>query len=359
MKIAFVLDCFGGGGKERRCLRLIQGLNARKITEIIVIIINNNIKYTDIYKTTAKIHVLDRKKDGTLTTYNNFRKIITDFNPENIQVFGAYLSSLYVDCYCLFHKFNYISSYVADCYPPKTILERIIHKLNIKFANYIVGNSQAGIKAYKIPSMKAKVIYNGYEFKENIQKPSKMILKRKLNFKENFVISMVATMSPKKDYDTYLACAKEIIKERNDILFLCIGDGIPSVIQHYTNSLTAFERKKINILGFRSDVEDILSITDISVLCTYSEGISNSVIEAMAIGIPVLVTDGGGTNEIIKHGHNGYLLEQKNPNDLKQHIYKLLDEMEEMDTLKKNARLTIKNDFNLDKMVDAYIAIYR
>ena len=64
MRITYILDSFGGGGKERRCLQLIQGLNRRGINDIQVIIIDNRISYPELYDTTAKIEIIGRKEKG-------------------------------------------------------------------------------------------------------------------------------------------------------------------------------------------------------------------------------------------------------------------------------------------------------
>ena len=81
---------------------------------------------------------------------------------------------------------------------------------------------------------------------------------------------------------------------------------------------------KIIFLGKRSNVESIINIFDVGILLTNSkvhgEGISNSIMEYMALGKPVIATRGGGTNEVVIEGENGYLIDPFNEDQLIEKI---------------------------------------
>ena len=75
MRITFIIESFGRGGKERRCLQLIQGLNKAGYSDVQLILVNNNIEYPEIYETSAKIEIIDRKGRGLshLQTYKEIK----------------------------------------------------------------------------------------------------------------------------------------------------------------------------------------------------------------------------------------------------------------------------------------------
>src|SRR5574344_2299449 len=149
MKITFILDSFGGGGKERRCLQLIQGLNNAGYTDIQVIIINNNIAYPELFETTAQICVLDKKnqKTGMLQICKNIFRCIKRYNPDIVQVWSI-AASFYVDCIKYFCKFVYLVAYVADADRPKHIKIFFANIISRCLCKKVIGNSWAGIKAY-------------------------------------------------------------------------------------------------------------------------------------------------------------------------------------------------------------------
>ena len=91
---------------------------------------------------------------------------------------------------------------------------------------------------------------------------------------------------------------------------LAIGENLKSF-----ESMIPIEFKdKIIFTGKQKHVESIINIFDIGVLCScYGEGISNTIMEYMALGKPVIATDCGGNKEIVVHNVTGFLIEPKNP----------------------------------------------
>lgn len=228
MKLLFVLDTFGGGGKERRCLQLIQGLNEKGYEDIFVIIINNEIAYKELLKTNSRLVIIDRKNRGLnfFETLSELYRHTRDFNPDIVQVWGV-LSAFYMNLVYLFSNFKLIGSYVADCNAPKFFsVHDLTIRLNILLADRIIGNSKAGINAYKIPSRKAAVIYNGFNSKRlDISSVESNSLISSFDSSKNFIVSMIARIDENKDQLTFINAAKIILIDRNDIHFLIVGDG--------------------------------------------------------------------------------------------------------------------------------------
>ena len=90
MRISYILDTFRGGGKERRCLQVIQGMNRHGVNDIQVIIINNDIAYQELYETTAKIDIIDRKNKGLsqIQTAKVLYSLLKTFHPDIVQAWG-------------------------------------------------------------------------------------------------------------------------------------------------------------------------------------------------------------------------------------------------------------------------------
>ncbi|SDM55406.1 glycosyltransferase [Kriegella aquimaris] len=363
MKITFVLDTFGGGGKERRCLQLIQGLNKQGYNNIQVIIINNDIAYQELYEANIDLNIINRKNKGlnVVQTCLTLYRLLKTFNPDIVQVWGVF-SAFFTNPIRCFMRFKYVGSYVANCNKPANYsVERFTILVNSWLANYVVGNSAAGIKAYGIPKRKAKVIYNGFnEERYNSSGPKRHDIKEEMGINANYIVSMVARLDDNKDHKTFIKAAKLIIKKRTDVFFLIVGNG-PNLLQ-LQSLISQNERAFFNFLGFRSDVENILKITDVSVLCTnpnkHKEGVSNAIMESLAFSVPVVATNDGGTPEIIESGINGFLIKSHDSEQLCENILQILDDVVLKNKLSMAAKSTVDSKFNLQRMTAEYIEMY-
>lgn len=360
MKITFVLDTFGGGGKERRCLQLIQGLEKTYEYNIQVIIVNNDVAYHELYDCKAQLHILNRKEEGKgfTTVRNEIKSLLKVFKPDIVQAWG-YLSAMFVLTLPP-HRRPLLASYVADADAPAAWSMKLVNAACCCRCKYIIGNSLAGMKAYEIPRKKGVCIYNGFNearFYRTVDKSNK---KNVLGIDTPYVVTMTANFWPNKDWRCYLEAAKIITRQRDDITFLAVGDG--PQWEMYNNQLTGDDHSLIRMLGRRDDVDELCQVTDLSVLCTnasvHGEGISNSIMEAMAWGVPVIATDGGGTPEIIEDGKNGLLIQEQTPNKLAEMVVGLIDDEETCQAFSKAAAKTVRERFLLSRMIEDYDKLY-
>ncbi len=97
---------------------------------------------------------------------------------------------------------------------------------------------------------------------------------------------------------------------------------------------------------------------DICVLSTFTEGISNAILEYMALEKPVIATDGGGTNEIVENEKTGFLIPQKNPSALAEKLDVLLNDKDLRIKMGKAGREQIERQFSIENMVGSYIESY-
>ena len=161
----------------------------------------------------------------------------------------------------------------------------------------VIGNSKAGLIAYNAPRLKSVCIPNGFNFKRIKTLIPNSQIRAEIAVDTTYIIGMVASFSKYKDYQTYFAAAHLLLNKRTDITFLAIGNDTESEL---SKSLIDKEKTKhFRLLGKKSNVESFINAMDVCVLATFTEGISNSILEYMALGKPVIATSGGGTNELI------------------------------------------------------------
>jgi glycosyltransferase involved in cell wall biosynthesis len=190
-----------------------------------------------------------------------------------------------------------------------------------------------------------------------IQLESETALKERLKIKTDYIIGMVASFSKHKDYKTYFESAQRVLEKRNDVTFLAIGSDTDSseakkMIQD--NYVCCFR-----LLGKRRDAESLINIMDIAVLSTFTEGISNSILEYMALGKPVIATEGGGTNEIIVDGITGFLVKRSDVQELSDKMMSLLNNHSLRTNMGSAAKQRICDYFSIEKMIKGYTNVYR
>ncbi|MBR6778571.1 MAG: glycosyltransferase family 4 protein [Clostridia bacterium] len=165
--------------------------------------------------------------------------------------------------------------------------------------------------------MKAKKVFKingiGMTFKkyEDITE-TKEEIKASLGLDKNdFVIVTVAEFIKRKNYDTMLKTIKELKDRSVNVKFLICGRGQEeSIIKNQIKDLDI--ENEVKILGFRKDINRILTASDVFMLASFQEGLTLSVIESMSFGLPCVVSNVRGNRDLIVDGKGGFVVETKN-----------------------------------------------
>jgi len=361
MKILFFINCLAAGGKERRLVELMKGLKKHPEIQFELIVMENDIHYKEVYDLGINIHFLIRKSKKDFRIFKLLYNCCKEYKPDIIHCWDS-MTSIYSVPVCRLLKIKLVNGMVVDT-PVKTNffnLGQIRARVTFPFSNIVIGNSKAGLAGYKAPGKKSLCIYNGFNF-ERLKRVDHSFSKESLNIASDYLVTMVGAFSDRKDYATYIAAAKMICDKRNDVTFIAIGDGVnfSSVLGKIPHQY----KDRILLLGKRSNVESFIAISDICVLTTnarvHGEGISNSILEYMALGKPVIATTGGGTNEIVEYQKTGFLISSENPIALSEKIEILLNDKCLREKMGIAGRERITNMFSIEKMVDSYIKVYQ
>jgi len=349
MRILFFTENLRAGGKERRIIELLKNLKSQGDVQIELVLTKNIIHYEEIYGLDIPIHLIERKflkKDPLL--FFKFFKIAKAFKPDIIHVWG-HMVAVYAVPTKLILGIPLINNEIVDSTQNTKLLGK---NIVFKASDRIIANTYAGLKAYNAPMEKSAVIYNGFSFDRLKNIGSGDAVREKFAIKTPFVVGMVASFLNYKDYDTYINAALQILNNRKDISFLCIGDGDDSA---YKKMVPDDAKENILFLGRQSKVESIMNICDIGVLTTnvnfHGEGISNALMEFMSLGKPVITTNFGGSVELVDENETGYLIDPFNPSQLAQKVLYLIDHDQERQRIGHHAHQVIEEKFSLVNMV--------
>jgi glycosyltransferase involved in cell wall biosynthesis len=357
MKILFFIESLRAGGKERRIVELLKGLKKYDDLRIELVLTRNEIHYQEIYDLNIPIHIAKRrwlKKDPLV--FFKFFNLAKKINPDIIHVWGHMVAVYAVPVKWLL-KVPLINNEITDT----TIHKKLIGRdLVFNASDRIIANTHAGLLAYKAPMAKSTVIHNGFNFDRLRNIEDAGVVRKRFGIETPFVVGMVATFSTYKDYGTYIRAALTVLEKRNDITFLCIGDGEN---RDYRQAIPEGRNKRILFLGKQDHVEPIMNCCDVGILTTntknHGEGISNALMEFMALGKPVITTNYGGSVELIEDHISGYLIKAFNHTQLADRIIHLLENKNECERMGKKAKERIEEKFGIDRMVNRFREEYK
>ena len=346
------------GGKERRLTELMKALSLKPDIEFELVLMTHDIHYKEVFELGINIHFFIRKRKKDIFIFRSFYKLCKSFKPDIVHCWDT-MTAVYITPVCKLLNLKLVNGMVVDSPEKRDIFFQpwLRARLTFPFADIIIGNSKAGLKTYNAPGKKSIVIHNGFNFERTNNILPKEFIREQLNIRTKNVVGMVATFSEYKDYATYFKAAQLVLSTRKDITFLAIGKDTDSDL-----SKSHIEDKYLDhfrLLGKKSDIESYINAIDIGVLSTFTEGISNSILEYMALGKPVIATSGGGTNEIVEDQKTGFLITNSNPVELAEKIEILLNDPRRCLEMGKCGKDRIHEAFSIELMTSKYYSAYK
>ena len=254
-----------------------------------------------------------------------------------------------------------------------TPAQKRVQKFMCRFADRVVVNADA-IRRWLIEQgykdEKISVIRNGLDLSRYGARTYGAALRREFWIPPHVpLVVMLSRLNPQKGIEYFLEAAAIVRQRCPKAHFLIVGeafintDGVFRPDQDYRKTL---QDKAVRLgisdhtrfTGMRSDVPEILSAAAVSVLPSFSEGISNTLLESMAAGVPVVATNVGGTPEIIEDGKHGLLVPPGDAGALADSICTLLENPLLAARLSSQARKRVEAEFSFDNMVRETEGLY-
>ncbi|MEM7181042.1 MAG: glycosyltransferase family 4 protein [Spirochaetota bacterium] len=207
-----------------------------------------------------------------------------------------------------------------------------------------------------VNSQKTITVRSGVDTKRFVNIKEKTAFRQEFQLSdETIMIGNVAALVDHKDQKTLLNAIAKIQTEKK-FVFLIIGDGkLKSELQQLASDLNIND--KVLFLGFRKDIPELLKFIDIFTLTSKEEGLGTSVLDAMASGLPTVVTNGGGIGEMIVHEKGG-LISNVGDSDSLAKDFTTLIESEELRKQYGAFNLQHVQNFSVEETVKQTIAVY-
>jgi glycosyltransferase involved in cell wall biosynthesis len=209
-----------------------------------------------------------------------------------------------------------------------------------------------------IPPEKIAMIRSGIDINKFSQVPDDKSIRELYKIPENHtIIGTVAAMVGHKDYPTLLHAASQVIRKIPDITFLAVGCG-PDVerIKKLHKKLQLDDR--FLFAGSQEDVGPFLKSFDIFIMASKLEGLGTSILDAQALGLPIIATRTGGIPEIVEHNRSGVLVPPQDPTAMAVAIIELFEDESKRKTLGNNAKESVHN-YSIEKTIEETLQLYR
>jgi sugar transferase (PEP-CTERM/EpsH1 system associated) len=247
---------------------------------------------------------------------------------------------------------------------PQPWRRRLLRKISYSCADRLFAVSQE-LKDYYCAqlSMKASafsVIHNGVDVEHFRPDPqTRSAMRAKLGVTPGtLVVGSVGRLDPIKDHVSLLRAADAAVSNAVDLRLVIVGNGPQRPILEKELAQRPVLARRTVLAGEVSNVTDWLNSFDIFALPSLSEGMSNTLLEAMASGVAPIATAVGGNCEVIENGRSGMLVPAGDVNSLCHALLQLSAAKEKRGELGGNARQHVISNFSIDRMLKRYEEMY-
>jgi glycosyltransferase involved in cell wall biosynthesis len=205
---------------------------------------------------------------------------------------------------------------------------------------------------------KIEVIYNGIADMSQIE-VNKIELKKQLGIPESaFLFGTISRLQPIKNQAMMIRAFKVVYNQYKNTHLLIVGDGqIRGQLEKQVGDLKL--DKQVTFAGFQNDPYQFHKVIDVFLLTSFSEGASMTLLEAMSLSKPCVVTNVGGNPELIIDGVNGFVTPSKVDREFADACMKLCAHQTLRRAMGSEGRELYKNLFSIGKMIDSFVKLYR
>lgn len=249
------------------------------------------------------------------------------------------------------------------------ILRQSKHKLAYRLVNRLSNHVLAVSKEVKrfcidqehIDPAKISVVYNGVDFEQLAAGSGINPFSKAEWASAPHIVTCVANIRKVKGIDVLMRCAQQVCRELPGTVFLIAGSLYWS---DYAEEMSTLARElgiesNIKLLGFVEDPTPLLRMSSAFCMLSRSEGFSNALLEAMACGIPTVVTSVGGNPEAIKDGEDGFLVPSEDHQAAAERLLYLLRNPAKAALMGQAARKIAQTRFSAQTMIKQLIEVYR
>jgi len=362
VKIAYLMDQYVHpyGGTERQILELVRHLDRRRFQPQVAVLRDS--EYLKSNEFDCPVQVLGIDKIASATTMLRLFRYVQDLRRNHFSI-----------AHIFFNDASIVAPPFLRSLGLKVVVSRRdmgfwydrrnirILRLSRLFVDRVVANSLAVSRVVQenegFAATKISVIYNGYNNARGEVTTESSARARLGVDPDGAIVGIVANLRAIKRIDDLIKAFAIAARSHANARLVIVGTGeLEGALTRLAESLGV--RERVVFTGQIADVMPIIQEFSVAVLCSESEGFSNSIIEYMKCGKPTVCTNVGGNPEIVQDGFNGFLVNVADVNALADRIDRLLMNADLAETMGKNALASVRDKYDVSRMVAEHENLY-
>jgi len=361
-----VVDTLGTGGLENGLVNVIQGLDAGKFEHAVCAVRGLGANADRLATRGVPVRCLSREGGTSTLRIPSMIRAFREYKPDvvhsrNWGALEAVIAGRWIRTCAVVHSEHGLDSNAPDKEP---LRRRCFRRLAFELADrvFTVSAQLRDVHARRIgyPLSKISVIHNGVNHRRfSPNADVRVRLREELGLSENeFCIGCVGSLFPIKGHITLLGAVAEIAKDCDNWRLLIVGEGPERPkLEAFVHGHPEWAQQ-VSFIGSSNRVGELLQAMDAFVLPSIMEGISNSLLEAMATARAVVATSTGGNTEVVTNGDSGLLFGVGDVAGLAERLRALQANRELRLQLGHQALACVREQFSLDSMLRNYDRLY-
>jgi L-malate glycosyltransferase len=369
LRVLHVIGSFHQGGSEHQAVQLVRLLHREGSCHVFVAALDG----AGILRTEIERLGFDEIPEFPLSSFydrNALRqvqkcsKFIRDQNINVVQTHDFYTNVFGITAAALARVPARIAAKRET--GMRSSVQRFVERRSYNLAHCIAVNSNAvrdQLIREGVPPRKIETIYNGLDWQRlSPSKTDRRSVLEAFGLKSDGTVQFVTILanlrSRVKNHEMFLRSAQIVKKKLPNVNFIVAGEGdLISEMRAMANELGL--EKEAHFIGRCTEVAELLSISNVCVLSSLSEGFANSILEYMAAGKPVVATDVGGAREAVVEGVTGYLVPSNDHKMMADRLIDLLQNRSRAQEFGLSGRERIRERFSLENQLNQTLELYQ
>jgi sugar transferase (PEP-CTERM/EpsH1 system associated) len=366
IRIMHFVDGLGKGGLENGLANLIERLDPERFEHVVCAIRHLGPNAERLPRERVKVICLERKATDSALHLGALVRAIRETQPDivhgrNWGAVEATPAGRLAGCRAVVHSEHGLET-DANAWEP--LRRRLFRRFAFELSHRVVSVSyqlrDLHARRTGFATRRISVIHNGVDGRRfHPDAETRVQARRELGISaDEFCIGSVGNLLPVKDHMTLLKAFDRIAGISQACRLVLFGEGSERpTLEAFADAHPEW-RKRVTFLGSSNRVGEMLNGLDVYVLPSVSEGISNSLLEAMATGLPVVATATGGNPEVIIDGESGLLFPVGDSERLANILLELGAKKDQRIQLGQRALRRVADNFSIDSMVRNYSQMY-
>lgn len=359
IKVCLIIPTLVQGGAEKQLALLAANLNSEHFETHVVVLTHSGPIEDELRRSGVNVHLIGKRFKLDPTSYLRLERLLRKLKPHVVHTW-LFAANSYGRLAAARANVPVIIAGERCVDPWKTWWHDKVDRWMMRHTSAVATNTQAITDFYQargLPTEKFKVIPNAIE-------PSKPAITKEELFRRlkipprKFVIGAIGRLWPQKGYPELIWASELTRVVLKDVWVVIVGDGperrrLMELRDHYRSD------DALRFVGHRNDASELLTAFDLLWNGSLYEGQSNTILEAMAAGVPVIASDIPGNRDLIVHDQTGYLYPLGDTGQLSRYSCNLLLDPEKLNQFRQSSRQFAMSDFSLEKMVTGYQRLYQ